>query len=76
MKKAQSIEGLEEAEIVEIIDHHNLGNITTSTPINFRNMAVGSTCTIVYTLFKEREIAIPSHIAGALISGILSDTMI
>lgn len=75
-EKAQSIEGLEEAEIVEIIDHHNLGNITTSTPINFRNMAVGSTCTIVYTLFKEREIAIPSHIAGALISGILSDTMI
>lgn len=75
-EKMQSIEGLEEAEIVEIIDHHNLGNITTSTPINFRNMAVGSTCTIVYTLFKEREVAIPSHIAGALISGILSDTMI
>ena len=75
-EKMQSIEGLEEAEIVEIIDHHNLGNITTSTPINFRNMAVGSTCTIVYTLFKEREVPIPSHIAGALISGILSDTMI
>ncbi len=75
-EKMQSVEGLEEAEIVEIIDHHNLGNITTSTPINFRNMAVGSTCTIVYTLFKEREVAIPSHIAGALISGILSDTMI
>ena len=75
-EKMQSVEGLDEAEIVEIIDHHNLGNITTSTPINFRNMAVGSTCTIVYTLFKEREVTIPKYIAGALISGILSDTMI
>ncbi len=75
-EKAQSIEGIEEAEILEIIDHHNLGSITTSNPINFRNMAVGSTCTIVYTMFKERNISIPYKIAGALISGILSDTLI
>ena len=75
-EKLQSVEGLEEAQIVEIIDHHNLGSITTTTPINFRNMAVGSTCTIVYTLFKEREVEIPKHIAGALLSGILSDTLI
>ena len=75
-EKLQSVEGIDEAEILEIIDHHNLGSITTNTPINFRNMAVGSTCTIVYTLFKEREIKIPKHIAGALLSGILSDTLI
>ena len=75
-EKLQSVEGLDEAQILEIIDHHNLGNITTTTPINFRNMAVGSTCTIVYTLFKERKVDIPSHIAGALLSGILSDTLI
>ncbi len=75
-EKVQSVEGLEEAQILEIIDHHNLGNITTNTPINFRNMAVGSTCTIVYTLFKEREVSIPKDIAGALLSGILSDTLI
>lgn len=75
-EKLQSVEGLEEARILEIIDHHNLGSITTNTPINFRNMAVGSTCTIVYTLFKEREVEIPKHIAGALLSGILSDTLI
>lgn len=75
-EKLQSIEGIDEAQILEIIDHHNLGSITTNTPINFRNMAVGSTCTIVYIMFKEREINIPKHIAGALLSGILSDTLI
>lgn len=75
-EKLQSVEGLEEANILEIFDHHNLGSITTSSPINFRNMAVGSTCTIVYTLYKEREVEIPKQIAGALLSGILSDTLI
>ncbi len=75
-EKLQSVEGIEEANILEIIDHHNLGSITTTSPINFRNMAVGSTCTIVYTLFKERKIEIPREIAGALLSGILSDTLI
>lgn len=75
-EKLQSVEGLEEANILEIIDHHNLGSITTTSPVNFRNMAVGSTCTIVYTLYKERKVEIPKHIAGALLSGILSDTLI
>lgn len=75
-EKLQSVEGLDEAVIREIFDHHNLGSITTSNPINFRNMAVGSTCTIVYTLYKERKIEIPKQMAGAMISGILSDTLI
>lgn len=75
-EKLQSVEGLEEANILEIFDHHNLGSITTSAPINFRNMAVGSTCTIVYTLYKERNVNLPREIAGALLSGILSDTLI
>lgn len=75
-EKLQSVEGIEEADIIEIIDHHNLGSITTTSPVNFRNMAVGSTCTIVYTLYKERKIEIPTNIAGALLSGILSDTLI
>ena len=75
-EKLQSVEGLDEANILEIFDHHNLGSITTSSPINFRNMAVGSTCTIVYTLYKERSVEIPKEIAGALLSGILSDTLI
>ena len=75
-EKLQSVDGLEEAEILEIFDHHNLGSITTNNPINFRNMAVGSTCTIVYSMFRERGVAIPKEIAGALLSGILSDTLI
>ena len=75
-EKLQSVEGLDEANILEIFDHHNLGSITTNAPINFRNMAVGSTCTIVYTLYRERGVEIPKEIAGALLSGILSDTLI
>lgn len=75
-EKLQSVEGLEEARILEIFDHHNLGSITTTAPINFRNMAVGSTCTIVYILYQERGVEIPKEIAGALLSGILSDTLI
>lgn len=75
-EKLQSVEGLDEAEILEIFDHHNLGSITTTNPINFRNMAVGSSCTIVYTLYKDYGVEIPKNIAGALLSGILSDTLI
>ena len=75
-EKKQSVDGLDEAIIKEIIDHHNLGGITTGSPINYRNMVVGSTCTIVYTMFIERELKIPKNIAGALLSGILSDTLI
>ena len=75
-EKMQSVEGLEEAEILEIFDHHALGSITTNNPINYRNMVVGSTCTIIYTLYRELSINIPKNIAGALISGILSDTLI
>lgn len=75
-EKLQSVEGLDEAEIQEIVDHHNLGNITTNSPINFRNMPVGSTCTIITTLYNERNIEIPKKIAGMLLSGILSDTLI
>ena len=75
-EKLQSVEGIDEANILEIFDHHNLGSITTTAPINFRNMAVGSTCTIVATLYHERGVEIPKQIAGALLSGILSDTLI
>lgn len=75
-EKKQSADGIDEAEIVEIIDHHNLGSITTNMPVNFRNMAVGSSCTIIYTLYQEKNIQIPKEIAGAMLSGIVSDTLI
>ena len=73
---SQSVDGLEEASILEIIDHHNLGSIGTSMPINFRCMPVGSTCTIIYKLFQEANVKIPSDIAGIMLSGILSDTLL
>ena len=71
----QSVEGLEEAEITGIVDHHKLGTLGTTGPINFRNMTVGSTCTIIYELFKENKVKIPENIASLLLSGIISDTL-
>lgn len=71
----QSAEGIDEADILEIIDHHRIGTLNTKKTINFRNMAVGSTCTIIYQLFEENDIKIPQDIAGLLLSGILSDTL-
>lgn len=73
---SQSADGLEEAEIVEIIDHHKIGTIGTKVPINFRNMPVGSTNTIIYFLYKENGIEIPKNIAGLMLSGIISDTLL
>ncbi len=71
----QSAEGLEEAEIIEIVDHHRIGNISTKNPINFRTMSVGSTNTIIYQMYQENNIEIPKDIAGLMLSGILSDTL-
>ena len=71
----QSVEGLEEAEIIEIIDHHKIGALATSMPINFRNMTVGSTNTIIYSMYSENNVVIPSNIAGLMLSGIISDTL-
>ena len=72
----QSAIGLDEAEILEIVDHHNIGSIGTNMPINFRNMPVGSTNTILYVMYNESNIKIPKKIAGLMLSGILSDTLI
>lgn len=72
----QSVDGLEEAEIVEIIDHHKIGTLGTSLPINFRNMPLGSSNTIIYLLYKENQIEIPKNIAGLMLSGIISDTLL
>ncbi len=74
-ESAQSVDGLSEANIIEVVDHHKIGDLSTSDPINFRNMAVGSTNTIVYQMYRERVIDIPYEIKGMMISGILSDTL-
>ena len=72
----QSAIGLEEADILEIIDHHNIANVGTSHPINFRNMPLGSTNTIIYLMYKENNVRINREMAGMMLSGILSDTLI
>ena len=74
-ERIQAVYGLEQAEIMEIIDHHRIGSIETSNPVLFRNMPVGCTCTIVYDLFQANGVEIPTNIAGLMLSAILSDTL-
>ena len=73
---SQSVDGIEEADILEIVDHHKIGNINSSSPINFRNMAVGSSNTIIYEMYKEAKVRPPKEIAGLMLSGIISDTLL
>jgi len=72
----QSAEGLEEAEILEVIDHHKIGDIKTVIPISFRNSPVGSSNTIIYHMYKESNVEIRADIAGLMLSGIISDTLL
>lgn len=74
-EKTQAVDGFEEAEILEIIDHHRLGNIETLGPIFFRNQPVGCTATIITQMYQENNIEIEPKIAGLLCSAILSDTL-
>ena len=72
---SQAVDGIEHAEILEIIDHHRLGAMTTLKPIRFIMEPVGSTSTIIASIYKESGRDIPSPIAGLLLAGILSDTL-
>ncbi|MBM7560655.1 putative manganese-dependent inorganic diphosphatase [Fusibacter tunisiensis] len=72
---AQSADGLNEADVLEIIDHHKLGDISTALPIVIRSMPVGSTNTILCKLYKESNVPIPKNMAGIMLSGIISDTL-
>lgn len=72
---SQAVSGVEEADILEIIDHHRVGDIQTRNPIIFRNDPVGSTSTIIYTLYGEHGLRPPRNVAGLLCAAILSDTM-
>jgi len=72
---SQSIEGIEQADVIEIVDHHRIGDIQTNTPVSFRNEIVGSCATIIAKLYKEHDIKIDKKIAGILCGAIISDTM-
>jgi len=74
-EKSQTAAGIEDAEIIEIIDHHRLGDIQTSNPILMKNEPLGSTATIIASLYKDSRVDIPPAIAGILLSAIISDTL-
>ena len=74
-EKSQCVDGYEQAEILEIIDHHRIGSIETVDPVYFRNQPVGCTATIVTQMYEENGVRIPKNIAGLMLSAILSDTL-
>ena len=74
-EKSQAVEGIDETELLEVIDHHRIGGIETMSPIFFRNQPLGCTATIVYQMYLENNVEIEPHIAGILCSAILSDTL-
>ena len=63
-EKSQAVENIDEADILEIIDHHRLGSLETMAPVLFRNQPVGCTATIMYQIYQERDLDIPENIAG------------
>lgn len=74
-EKSQAVDGIDEAEILEIIDHHRLGSLETTLPVYFRNQPVGCTATIVYEMYQENDVEVEPAVAGLLCSAILSDTL-
>lgn len=74
-EKTQAVDGISEAEILEIIDHHRLGSLETMSPVYFRNQPLGCTATIIFQIFSEMGLEIESSIAGLLCCAIISDTL-
>ncbi|MGN0479797.1 MAG: putative manganese-dependent inorganic diphosphatase [Hominenteromicrobium sp.] len=75
-ERSQAVDNIEDAEILEIIDHHRIGSLETMAPVYFRNEPVGCTATIIYQIYREKGFDIPPQIAGLLCSAILSDTLV
>ncbi len=72
---SQAVDGIDEVELLEIVDHHRLGGLQTMNPVFFRNMPLGCTSTIIYNIFRENGIAVPQKVAGLMCSAIISDTL-
>jgi manganese-dependent inorganic pyrophosphatase len=75
-EKTQSINGLEDAEIAEIIDHHRVAEVQTDAPLYMRVEPLGCTCTIITKMYHEKNVPIPKNVAGLLLSAIISDTLL
>ena len=74
-ERSQAVDGIDQAEVLEIIDHHRIGSLETEGPVYFRNVPVGCTCTIIYQLYRETGVEIEDSTAGLMMSAILSDTL-
>ena len=72
---SQSVRGIEKAEVLEVIDHHRINDFSTNRPVAFRNEIIGSSATIVATIFRENQIPLPKNLAGLILGAILSDTL-
>jgi len=73
---SQSVRAVEKAQLLEVVDHHRICDFATTQPVSFRNEIVGSTATIIATMFRENQIPIPKELAGLLLGAVLSDTLI
>ncbi len=74
-ERSQTIDGIDEVDLLEIIDHHRIGGLQTMNPVYFRNQPLGCTATIIYQMFMENAVDIPKDIAGLLCAAIISDTL-
>ena len=72
---SQSVRAIEKAQVLEVIDHHRINDFASQYPVQFRNEIVGSTSTVIATIFRENQIPIPTNLAGLLLGAILSDTL-
>ncbi len=75
-ERTQSVDNIDKAEILEIIDHHRIANVETLAPVYFRNQPVGCTATIIYQMYKEQDVVPKKSIAGIMCAAILSDTLL
>lgn len=72
---SQSVRAIEKATVLEVVDHHRINDFSTNHPVSFRNEIVGSSATIVATIFRENQIPLPAKLAGLLLGALLSDTL-
>ena len=75
-EKTQAVDGVETADILEILDHHRIGNLETESPVYFRNQPLGCTASIVYQIYQEKDVPVEPAIAGLLLAAIISDTLL
>ena len=72
---SQSVRAVEKAQLLEVVDHHRINDFATAQPVSFRNEIIGSTATIIATMFRENQFPIPQNLAGLLLGALLSDTL-